>query len=285
MNMNRISVVGQALKGVVFLVVVVLFAWVGGLYAGQALNVEGCGDPHQCVKCHQFNPGKFRIDESKIVSKRIVGGLWEVVYDENGSRGVFYLSIKGDYIFSGQVVDSAGRNLTRRAMLDNARRVDVSQIPMDAAVLKIGGGSKKIVVFDDLECPFCARLHFELKKFILDGKNKDYSVYVMLYPLPGHGKAREKSEYVSCLKGNAEKVKAVDDIYAGLLEGKLLDVSRAECSEFSSIDKAVKYGNEVLKIKGTPVLILPDGRVIDGYIDSATLGDLLNSGGSVGGKR
>jgi thiol:disulfide interchange protein DsbC len=149
-------------------------------------------------------------------------------------------------------------------------------IPVRDAAFVIGNkeAKNKIFVFDDLDCPYCARLHFELQSFLAD--HKDFGVYVMLFPLSIHPKSEEKSRAVYCLGGLKERESAVEGFFKAILENKKVDLPQEKKCDGSALDRVKQYGANTLKIKGTPVMVLPDGRVINGYMTKKELEDILS---------
>ena len=90
-------------------------------------------------------------------------------------------------------------------------------------------------------------------------KRKDIAFYIKLYPLPMHPKAYEKSKAVLC----ENSLELLDDAFEGR------DVPKAKCDNKmvdENIDLAKKLG-----ISGTPSIILPDGRLIPGYVEADVL--------------
>lgn len=236
--------------------------------------------PHNCASCHKFDETKFEALMSgkkvSVINYEMVDGLWQVLCEPTpGQRVVIYVSPKYDKIFYGQVFGKNGENYTRQYMLNHAAKIDTSSIPAKDAVYVMGSkeAENKIFVFDDLECPYCARLHFELKSFIAD--HKDYAAYVMLFPLPIHKNSEEKSEAVYCLRTSKEKEDAVERLFKGLVGNKVLDLTSKKKCQPAGLERVKHYGAETLKIKGTPLLVLPDGRVIEGFVTKKELEGIL----------
>jgi thiol:disulfide interchange protein DsbC len=121
---------------------------------------------------------------------------------------------------------------------------------------------KKIIVFTDPECPFCAKIHQEMKKVVAE--RKDIAFYIKMFPLPIHKDAAEKAKAIVCEKS----LKLLDEAY----EKK--PIPKAKCKT-TVIDDNIKLGKK-LGISGTPALILPDGRVVSGYRDAKTLEALID---------
>ena len=85
--------------------------------------------------------------------------------------------------------------------------------PKDADIIKAGvsfsygKGSKDLYLVTDPECPYCIK--FEKAA---EGKLDDYTVHVILYPLPFHKKAPAMTEWIMQGKSDAEKKERLSQI-------------------------------------------------------------------------
>ncbi len=224
-----------------------------------------------CAKCHTLKKEEAaallkQISPTiKVLDIRIspLKSMWEIDIDSGGRKGPVYLDFTKRYLITGQVVDiKAKKNLTREREED-LNRVNVSQIPLgDAIVMGDRGAKKKIIVFTDPECPFCAKIHQEMKKVVAE--RKDIAFYIKMFPLPIHKNAAEKATAIVCEKS----LKLLDDAY----DKKQLPKPKCKTSV---IDENVKLAKK-LGISGTPALILPDGRVVSGYRDANAIKALID---------
>ena len=237
--------------------------------------------PHNCTSCHKFDEAKFKdlmgAPQLKVVSYEMVDGLWQVLYEAApGQHNVIYVSPKFDSVFYGQILAKNGRNLTREYMLAHAPQIDTTGIPVRDALTVMGNkdAKNKIFVFDDPECPFCARLHFELKSFLHE--HADYAAYVMLFPLPIHPNSAEKSRDLYCLGSLKAKEDALDGLFKGILENKPFDLPHSKKCDVSGLDRTKQYALNRLKLKGTPLMILPDGRAVDGFVTKKDLEQMIS---------
>jgi len=188
-------------------------------------------------------------------------GLYEVF--ANGE--IFYMSRDLRHILIGNIIDLQSRKNLTAERLGSLRRVDFSALNKNDAI-KISTGSRAIAVFTDPECPFCKRLHSELKKL------KDVSIYVFLYPLEAiHHDARKKSISIWCSK---DRAKALDEHFSG----KPARLSSKECS--NPVERNIQFCRKH-NINGTPAIIFGDGRLVSGYMDAEKLNSLIGKGGSV----
>jgi thiol:disulfide interchange protein DsbC len=195
-----------------------------------------------------------------------VKGLWEVSIDDNGRRGIFYTDFSKKFMISGPIVElDNGSNKSQESFdkLQNSRKVDVSKIPLgNALVVGNYSAKNKVIVFTDPECPFCAKLHKEMKKVV--EQRKDIVFFIKLFPLAAHKDANWKANAIECKKS----LKMMEDNF----EGKT--IPKAACGT-KEIDDNIKLA-ETLGITGTPTLIFSDGRVHSGALPADKLMQLID---------
>lgn len=239
-------------------------------YLSSDSNVYAFGGcESDCQKCHTLDTKevqqiltKIKTPDVKVLDIKIsaVKGLWEVTVEDKGTKGIMYVGFSKKYIMSGPIFEvETALNKTQETMNDinqkSERYVDFSKISLDKALVM---GSKdaehKVVVFTDPDCPFCGKLHDELKKII--SEKKDIAFYIKLMPLSFHPDAHWKSQSIIC----SNSLKMLEDNF----ENK--PVPKPECKT-DEVDANIKLGEE-LGITGTPTLIMPDGFVILGARDA-----------------
>jgi thiol:disulfide interchange protein DsbC len=93
-----------------------------------------------------------------------------------------------------------------------------------------------------------------MKKIIKE--RKDIAFFVKLYPLPMHKEAYSKSKAIVCEKS----LSLLEDAFAKK------QIPKPKC-ETSAIDDNIKLA-EKLGISGTPAMIMPDGRLVPGYMEA-----------------
>ncbi|MEW6570239.1 MAG: DsbC family protein [Nitrospirota bacterium] len=251
------------------LIVLISLLAVIPFFVHAALSVERCD--HDCMKCHQLsNNGAVNLLKDAVAGVKVleikpgpVKGLWEIAAEANGRKALYYVDFSKKFIVVGNVFDLKTKtNLTQERFLA-LNKVDVSLIPLDDAIV-IGDkqAKKRIIVFTDPDCPYCARLHAETKKVI--EKRKDIAFYVKMFPLKMHPGAYEKSKAIVCEKSLA----LLDDAF----EKK--KVPKPKC-ETSVVDDNIKLA-EKIGISGTPALIMPNGTLIPGYKDADSLISLVD---------
>ena len=186
-------------------------------------------------------------------------GVWEVDVVRDGKTYPLYLDYSLKYLFNGQFIRlSDMANLTGLRYQD-LNRVDVASIPVQDAI-RIGSkeAKKTVIVLSDPTCPYCVKLHGEIKKAA--AKDPDVAFLVMPYPR----NANDKATYQKCLAVVCSKSeKMLDDAFTGK------ELPAPSCKS-DAVDETIRLA-ERLKIEGTPSMILPDGRLVSGYMEADAL--------------
>jgi thiol:disulfide interchange protein DsbC len=179
-----------------------------------------------------------KIDE---VTKTAIPGLYEF---RIGSE-VYYSDEQGNYVISGQIIDTRTRvNLTEER-INKLTAVDFKALPLkDAMVWKQGTGERKLVVFADPNCGYCKKFERDLQSV------KDVTVYTFLYPILG-GDSPEKSKAIWCAK---DSTKTWRD---WMIKGTPIPES-ANC-DASVLERNHALGQR-FRINGTPGLVFEDGK-------------------------
>ena len=227
------------------------------------------GAAKECAECHKLTKEEAGKVLGKVVDN-VVGvvqgpfpGIWEVDVSRNGKTYPIYLDYSLKYLFNGQFIrlgDMA--NLTGERYAD-LNRVDVASIPLKDAI-RVGSPSakKKVIVLTDPTCPYCVKLHGAIRKAA--AKDADVAFFVMPYPR----NRNDQATYQKCLAVVCSKSeKLLDDAYAGK------EVPPASCKT-DAVDATMRLADR-LKIQGTPTMILPDGRMVSGYMETEALLALL----------
>jgi thiol:disulfide interchange protein DsbC len=246
------------------------------LYASGVFAFGGCEE--NCQKCHSLEKQearqiltKMNMPDAKVMNIRMspVGGLWEVTIENKGKPGIMYVGFSKKHVIGGAIyeVDTA-ENKTRETLSElnkpEERYVETGGIPLDNALL-LGKKSAphKVIVFTDPDCPFCGKLHGEMKK--ITSERKDIAFYMMLMPLKFHPDAHWKSQSILCNKSL--------ELLEGNFEKKPVPRPAPDCGT-GAVDENIKLGGE-LDITGTPTLIMPDGFVVVGLKDAEALTKLV----------
>lgn len=234
---------------------------------------EGCGGV--CSTCHSLTE-KEATDVLKktgitvtSVKQSPARGLFELLVEKDGQKGVVLLDYGKKHLIQGMVVnlDTLQPASAHQQDLPQSKQqtsLDVSNIPTaNAVVMGNPNGSKKLYVFTDPDCPYCRKGHAQLKK--LAAIAPDVAIYVMLFPLPMHPAAYDKCRAVLEAKSG--------DLLDKVFEGKDVPLPTKESSK-AAIDEIVKFG-KANGISGTPTIVLPDGKIQVGMPDAEAMKKML----------
>jgi thiol:disulfide interchange protein DsbC len=184
---------------------------------------------------------KFKVES---ITKTPYGGLYEVFM---GGQIVYTDEKLTFLIAEGRLVDPKTKKDVTGERLDELTKIDFNSLPLDQAIKVVkGNGSRKLVVFSDVDCPFCKRLEQNELSNI-----SDVTVYTFLYPIEQlHPDAAAKSKSIWCA---SNRVKAWND----WIFNNKLPASAGNCEvPLERVGElARKFG-----ITSTPTLIFSDGK-------------------------
>lgn len=251
--------------------------------SAQAVAKDGCGNG-KCSDCHSLDLQEATrllekgVDRVLKVEFAEVPGLWLVEVEKDKQQFPVYLDYSKKYVLAGNVFRLAdGQNLTQQRLAKTngaapaqpapaapPKKVDLSRVPLDdALLLGKAAAKKKVVVFTDPQCPYCKKLHEEMKEVVrLD---PEIAFLIKLFPLKMHPNAYNISKSVLCTNSMA----LLEASFAGA------PVPPPAC-ETGKVDESLAVG-EAIGIRSTPTLILPDGTLLPGYKKAADLLKLLGS--------
>lgn len=228
---------------------------------------------HDCASCHVLSKQDASavlkgIGEVRDVSMSPVKGLYEVKVRQGNRQATAYLDFGKKLLVPGPVFELATkRSLTPppEELPKILSRAELEKIPVsDSIVMGNPAGKKRLFVFTDPDCPFCGKLHGELKKLV--AMEPDLAIYVKMFPLKMHPDAYDKARVI--LGSNTLEI--LDKAFAGQ---KLPEPGERDPKD--PVDETLKLG-ESLWIDGTPAVIFPDGRVIAGFKDVHSLRSLIS---------
>lgn len=248
------------------------------LYTAQAYGfgtgAQGCGG--DCAACHSANKEEAaavvkKLDPETVVESvgpAPVHGLYQLVVKKGETSAIVYMDFSKSHIIAGRIIDAGRKSDVTQEKLEDLRRIDTSRIPADNALL-LGNreGSKKLFVFTDPECPYCAMLHEELVSLVRE--DSGLRIFIILTPLDIHPDAGRKTEAIVCAsKGNmAEGVRLLELS----LHGK--EVPDGGCGKSYSAE-GKKLGRE-FGIGMTPTMVFGNGKVVSGVKKKEEIRKLL----------
>jgi thiol:disulfide interchange protein DsbC len=231
----------------------------------QGPGATGCaaGD---CRDCHSLERKEvadlIKVQEKDILNLTLseVPGLWEVEVLQQGKTFPLLIDFSKEFVIPAKALRIAPPKDPKKAALQPPKVISPAQIPLDDALL-IGkaNATRKIIVFDDPECQFCAALQPEMQTVVKN--NPDVAFLIKMFPLTKiHPTAYEKARAIVCGKS----VAMLEDSLAGKT------VPPPIC-DTDQVKRTLELGRS-LGISSTPTLIMPDGRVFPG---SKTADDII----------
>jgi len=179
-----------------------------------------------------------------------VSGMYLTTID--GVSG--YVSADGRYFIVGDMLDLASRTNVTEQRRKATRRELLKKIgPGEAIVFGPQKPKNSIIVFTDVDCPYCRKLHGEVDELLTKGVEVRY----VAFPRSGPGtKSWKTMTAVWCAKDRREALNTA-------IGGEEVKEER-KCSD-AVIAKHYELGQK-LGIPGTPMIVLGDGTSIGGYM-------------------
>jgi thiol:disulfide interchange protein DsbC len=229
------------MKKILFVLMLALFAAPGALCAGDIL-----GEVKELPIIKNLFPPQVEVIEA-----RDLGSLFELVVKEpQRGKQIYYVTKDGTYLIAaGNLITADKVNLTQKRH-EEVTRVDVSKLPLkDAIAIKRGNGSKKLIMFTDVDCPFCRKAYDWLMS------QTNYTLYIFFFPLDMHPKSPEKSVQVLCSK---DQKTAIENAQSD----KEIGSQKCEAGE-EMLTRHKALAGEI-GVDGTPLFITDTGSRIPG---------------------
>jgi thiol:disulfide interchange protein DsbC len=206
-----------------------------------AMSQLAVADEASLKKAIEASYPKFKVES---VIKTPYAGLYEVFM---GGQIVYTDEKLTFLIAEGRLVDPKTKKDITGERLEELTKVDFNSLPLDQAIKVVkGNGSRKLVVFSDVDCPYCKRL--EQKELV---NITDVTIYTFLYPLVQlHPDSPEKSKAIWCA---SNRVKAWND---WILNSKLPSTT-GNCEV--PLERVGELARK-LGVTSTPTLIFADGK-------------------------
>lgn len=200
-------------------------------------------------------PPGVHIDSIKPMKNK---DLYEVLVGSN----VLYISRDGRYMFNGDVIDlKTDENLTETRRNGLRKKLIASVSEKDMIIFGPKTAKHTVTVFTDIDCGYCRKLHSEMDKYIQMG----FRVRYLSYPRAGIGSASyQKAVAVWC----------AEDRNKALTLAKRGDTPQNKTCD-NPVAKEYQLG-EKIGVRGTPTIILEDGRMIPGYVPAGRLLQIEN---------
>ena len=228
------------MKKILFVIVLALLAAPGTLFARDVLEE---------VKALPIVKNLFP-PQVQVIEAKDLGSLFELVAQEpTREKQVFYVTKDGEYLIAGSLINKDKVNLTQDR-LSEINRVDVSKIPLkDAVEIKRGNGAKKLIMFTDVDCPFCRKAYDWLKG------QTNYTLYIFFFPLDIHPNSPGKTVQILCSKNQETAIENAQS-------DKDIDSQKCEAGEKMLARHKAIAGQ--VGVDGTPLFVTDSGKKITG---------------------
>ncbi|MDI5985217.1 DsbC family protein [Halomonas sp. M4R5S39] len=188
-------------------------------------------------------------------------GFYEVRLETGES---FYSDAEGRHFLVGDLYENGESglvNITEQGR--NAERAErLAQIPEAERVIFRGAESRAtLTVFTDTTCPYCRQLHEEVPRL----NELGIEVHYLAFPRAGmNGEGARVMRQVWCADNPSEAMSMAkrEESLSGT----------GDCD--NPVESQYHLGME-LGVQGTPAIVLPDGRLVPGYVPAERLAAML----------
>jgi thiol:disulfide interchange protein DsbC len=174
-----------------------------------------------------------------------------------------YATNDGRYLIAGDLyeVGDALVNLTEKARDAQRKQLIAAVAPGDMAIFPAQGQTKAVItVFTDVDCGFCRKLHLEVPQMNKMGVEVRY----LAYPRAGVGSPSYDKLVTAWCSSNRQ------DAITRMKRGEELPPKTCD----NPVAREYELGH-LAGLKGTPSIVLEDGRMLGGYLSAEELGEML----------
>lgn len=190
-----------------------------------------------------------------------VPGLYELRF---GYR-IAYVDASGQFGFlgSGDLQDVAsGENLTQSRRAEVRRELMASLDEWDTLDFMPDRTEHELLVFTDVDCGYCRRLHQQMAEY------HEMGIGVRYVAFPRSGPDTDSWTTMQSIWCSDDRPAAMTSAKAGGF------VPERQCDS-ESVERHFELGREI-GLSGTPALLTPGGELIPGYVPPIRLAAILN---------
>ena len=193
------------------------------------------------------------------VSESPIKGLLQVQINSD----VVYVTQEGQYLVQGQIIDLETRdNITDQAKSGIRMALLTELNPDEQISFTPEKADYDLLVFTDLDCGYCRKLHNQMSEYNEQG----IAIHYLAFPRAGIGSA-SYDNYVS--------VWCADDQQAAMTLAKGgAEPEPKKCP--NPVVEQYNLGREI-GVTGTPSMVMLDGTMIPGYVPPAQLRQRLEA--------
>ncbi len=229
--------------------------WLCGIWATSAL-AAGTDTVEQKIQAAL----QSKLPELSVQSVRpsVLPGLYEVVFDTS----IIYVDATARYVLSGDLFDTDTRQSLTETRVAALRADLLAQLDEKDMVIFAGKEpTQTVTVFTDISCGYCRKLHSEIQDYL------DAGIRIRYLAFPRAGVTSEAGK-------TAESVWCATDRNQAMTAAKSGEkIAQKSCD--NPIAEQVALGQQ-FGIRGTPALVLENGRILSGYVPAERLQQLLS---------
>ena len=232
---------------------------IGALALGLSLSAFAGIEEDITARLKQLDPNI----PIKAIAQEATGGFHAVTL---GSGEMLYVSTDLQYIMSGTLYQVSERglvNLTEES-LKTVRKDAMAAVQDEDMVIYPAAGERKarVLVFTDIDCPYCRKLHDEVPTL----NEMGIEVAYLAFPRSGPDTPTAKKMEAIWCQTDDERLAAMDRAKTG-------DENEPQNCDNAVVDQFM-LGQQV-GVTGTPALIFEDGSLVPGYVPAARLKQML----------
>lgn len=196
--------------------------------------------------------------EKDMIQPSAAPGIYQI---QKGS--VFgYVTADGRYLIQGDMVDLLTGEAVTEKQREQARLAVLKQFGPDSVIEFAPKDPKYVVtVFTDIDCGYCRRLHADMDQYHGQG----IAIRYLFYPRSGpNTESFAKAQSVMC---SADRKEALTQAKRGVAIKTPPTCANPVLKQFEAA--------EALGIDATPMLVLPDGEIVRGYVPARALASRL----------
>ena len=179
------------------------------------------------------------------------------VYEVNIGQSIYHVSATGTHVFIGEVYDINRRVSLKDEKLHRKISEVAANFSVDSMIVMAPEETKRhITVFTDIDCGYCRQFHRQVPDLLKAGLEVRY----LAYPRAGIG----SSSYDKLVSAWCAEDQAMAITKAKL--GEQIESLTCENPVKSHFTMGMAAG-----IQGTPTMVLDDGSVIPGFVETNEL--------------
>ena len=228
----------------------------GGISVSQAAE-SGDSAAAKITELKAKLKGKFRSEPTSVKESKLAN-IFEVMYGTE----VVYFSADGKYFLAGDMIELESRENLSEIAKQSVRKDIMQKQDFKPVVFKAKDEKHKLIVFTDIDCGYCAKLHREMPEINAKGITVEY----LMFPRAG---------LASNSFNKAVSMWCADDQQQSMTDAKERREIESKTCE-NPIEMQYNLGREV-GVTGTPALVTATGKLIPGYMPADRLAAALDA--------